>query len=78
VYSKFQKFVIHDINFISDLFICIYSGGWGVKFMKHIKGGGTSSRRLGTCSVVASLGAGRPGIDSLQWQGLQPFPPHAD
>jgi hypothetical protein len=34
-----EKYVIHWLNFMSNPFILIYSGGGGIKFMKHFKGG---------------------------------------
>jgi hypothetical protein len=35
-------FVIHWLNFMSNPFILIYSGGGGIKFMKHFKGGAST------------------------------------
>jgi hypothetical protein len=39
VYIYFENYVIHEMNSMSDLFIWIYSGGGGLKFMKHLKEG---------------------------------------
>jgi hypothetical protein len=39
IYINLEKCVIHWLNFMSDPFICIYSCGGGVKFIKHLKGG---------------------------------------
>jgi hypothetical protein len=38
------------MNFISNLFILIYSDGGGVKFIKHFKGG-ASYNILGTSAL---------------------------
>jgi hypothetical protein len=40
---------------MSYLFIRIYSGGWGVKFMKHFKWGGVSYKSLRTSDIGSSL-----------------------
>jgi hypothetical protein len=39
MYINLENYVIHCVNFVSMLFIWIYSGEGGVKFMKHFKGG---------------------------------------
>jgi hypothetical protein len=39
VHINLGKYVIHQLNFMSYLFIWIYSDGEGMKFMKHFKGG---------------------------------------
>jgi hypothetical protein len=51
VYINLEKYVIHLLNFMSDLFIWIYSGEGGVKFTKHFKGG-TSYKTSGTSALV--------------------------
>jgi hypothetical protein len=46
VYTNFEQYVIHLLNFMLNLFIGIYSGGGGVKFMKHLGGGGAGYKSL--------------------------------
>jgi hypothetical protein len=53
VYIDLEKYVSHQLNSMSDLFIWIYSGGEGVKFMKHFKGG-ASYESLITSEIMAS------------------------
>jgi hypothetical protein len=38
VYINLEKYVIHELNFMANLFIWIYSGGGDAKFMRHVKG----------------------------------------
>jgi hypothetical protein len=51
---KLDKCVIHSLSFMSDLFIWIYSGEGGMKFIKHFKRGGWIYRSLGTSALVSN------------------------
>jgi hypothetical protein len=51
VYIYVENYVIHEMNFMSDLFIWIYSGGGGLKFMKRLKEG--ASYKILVSSSVA-------------------------
>jgi hypothetical protein len=48
VYNDLEKYVINELNFMSNIFISIYSGGGGVKSMRHSKGEGASYECLTT------------------------------
>jgi hypothetical protein len=47
-----EHHIIYWLNFMSDVFISIYSGAGGAAFIKLFKGGGASYKRLGTSALM--------------------------
>jgi hypothetical protein len=51
MYINLEKYVIHWLNFMSNLLFELFGWRGGMKIMKHFGGGGANCKSLGTSDL---------------------------